>query len=78
LNRLFRRTTEDFSVGASEAEKGLILFRRNFMPIISFTSRSRKKNSLFLPEEEGALNKENIKTSKMMFLLILLHVFNHF
>jgi len=46
--------------------------------IISFTSRSRKKNSLFLPEEEGALNKENIKTSKMMFLLILLHIFNHF
>jgi len=49
-----------------------------FLGIISFISRSRKKNSLLLPEEEGALNKENIKTSKMMFLLILLHFFNHF
>jgi len=49
-----------------------------FWGIISFISRSRKKNSLLLPEEEGALNKENIKTSKMMFILILMHVFNHF
>ena len=49
-----------------------------FLGIISFISRSRKKNSLLLPEEEGALNKENIKMSKMIFYLIRLHIFNHF
>jgi len=35
-----------------------------FLGIISFISRSRKKNSLFLPEEEGALNKEKYQNVK--------------